>query len=105
MREISMRSRPFTGNQDGNFGGRRSYAGKIQLACNLRKLLELGSQGLILTVPGRHSPTRLLRGAQVWRLVKLLRRRVGIAPEIYANRSRSQTGIYLQAIVNGNSLG
>ena len=34
-RKVSMRSRPFAGNQNGDFGGSRRYAGQIQLTYNL----------------------------------------------------------------------
>src|ERR1035438_7769872 len=77
-RKVSVRSRPFTWDQYGDLGGSGRDAGQIQLTNNPGKLLELGGQWLVLTVPGRHSPARLLWGSKVRRFVGLLGWRVGI---------------------------
>src|ERR1035437_4062022 len=71
-RKVSVGSCPFTRDQYGDLGGSGRDAGQIQLTNNLGKLLELGGQWFVLTVPGRHSPARLLWSSKVWRFVELL---------------------------------
>ncbi len=91
--EVAMGFRPLLRDDDRDVGRGWLEAREIQSAGHSGEPLELHCQRTILAVPGRHAPLGLLGRAQVGRLLPLLWRGIGIAPEIDSDASRPQAGV------------
>src|SRR3974377_356854 len=103
VREVTVNLCPFVWDQNSDLSRCWSGASEIQWSDDLGDLLELVCQWLVLAIPGSHAPAGFLRCAQIWNLVELLRRGVGVTPEIDADAACADPGIDLGPVVSGHS--